>query len=324
MKTYQISNTDLEVSRIAYGCMKIGGRWDVSPPTEDDRGTAARACMAAFDAGINLFDHADIYARGKSETVFGDFLAATPGFRDKIVLQSKCGIRIANTPNPGDPQRYDFSYKHIVSSAETSLQRLRTDRLDILLLHRPDALVEPAEVARAFDDLYSSGKVRYFGVSNHTAGQIALLQKFVRQRLIINQVELSLLHSNLIAEGIHANRPDASCMLASGMLDYCRLNDMLIQAWGPVASGKLFKQDVELTPAERNTAELVRKLAAEKQTSPEAIMIGWLLRLPVGIQPIVGTTNPERIAASCLADPLELTREEWYTLYTAARGTPLP
>jgi len=161
-------------------------------------------------------------------------------------------------------------------------------------------------------------------VSNHTAGQIALLQKFVRQRLIINQVELSLLHSNLIAEAIHANRPDASCMLASGMLDYCRLNDMLIQAWGPVASGKLFKQDVELTPAERNTAELVRKLAAEKQTSPEAIMIGWLLRLPVGIQPIVGTTNPERIAASCLADPLELTREEWYTLYTAARGRPLP
>ena len=322
MKTYSIARTDLTVSRIAFGCMRIAGEWGPEALTQAQSYAAVRVSVAAYEQGITLFDHADIYARGKSEEAFAGVWKVIP--RDKVVVQSKCGIRFPGQPRPSDPQRFDFSYEHIVASVEDSLRRLGTDYLDILLLLRPDALVEPAEVARAFDDLHTGGKVRFFGVSNHTAGQIALLQDYVEQPIIINQVQLSLLHHYLISEGIVSNIAGKPTALASGTLDYCRLHGILIQAWGPVAGGRLFAPPADAEPHVKETAALIAQMADEKETSPEAIALAWLLRHPAGIQPIIGTTQPERVVASCQADAVDMTREEWYALFIAGRGERLP
>jgi predicted oxidoreductase len=225
---------------------------------------------------------------------------------------------------PGNPFRYDFSYRHIVASVEGILNRLEIESLDILLLHRPDALVEPEEVARAFKEVHDSGKVRYFGVSNHTGGQIALLQKFVDHPLVANQVELNLLHHHLINDEIMSNIGGNPPLAVAGTLDYCRLNDLRVQAWAPVAGGKLINLPEDAEERIKRTVSVIARFAEEKQTSKEAIVLAWLLKHPAGIQPIIGTNNPERIIANCLADTIDLTREEWYTLFTAARGNPVP
>ena len=321
MKRYSIPLTDLEVSRLAFGCMNLASGGS-SPITEEERRAAIEVVVAAFEAGINLFDHADIYAHGKSEAVFAAVWQAIP--REEIVLQSKCGIILPDDPRYSGPGRYDFSYDHIVAAVEGSLQRLQTDYLDILLLHRPDPLMELEEVARAFDTLEHSGRVRYFGVSNFNAGQLELLQAAVDQPLIINQLELSLLHPHLIHEGIIANQIDGPHALATGILDFCRLTGVLVQAWSPVARGYLFNPPAGAPPNVRAAAEKVAALAAEKETTPEAIALAWILRHPAGIQPIIGTTKPERVRASALADDVTLTREEWYELLIASRGQPVP
>ena len=315
MKTYPLSPTNFHVSRIAYGCMNLGH-------VEDK--TAADLVAGACAQGINFFDHADIYAGGKSEAVFGRVLQQSPGLRDRIILQSKCGIRGSNTPQPGDPGRYDFSYEHITNSVNGSLQRLQTDHLDILLLHRPDALAEPAEVARAFHDLQRAGKVQHFGVSNHTGAQVALLQKYLDQPLVANQLQLSLLHAHLIDDGVAANisaRPHAA---AGGTLDDCRLHNILVQAWSPLDKGKLIAPPADAEPHIQTTAALVSQLATAHGVSREAIALAWLLRHPAGIQPIVGTTKIDRLIAGCQADAVALSREEWYHLFIAARGAALP
>ncbi|WP_313497102.1 aldo/keto reductase [Pseudoxanthomonas mexicana] len=322
MKTYPLADGPA-TSRIGYGCMHLSRAWDASPITTEERRNAQRLVETALAHGITLFDHADIYARGKSEQVFGDVLRASPGLRAKMVLQSKCGIRFADDP-PGAPQRYDFSHAHIVASVEGSLARLGVDHLDILLLHRPDPLVEPDEVARAFDALHASGKVRHFGVSNHTPGQIDLLRRHVRQPLVANQVEISLLHLPLIDEGVVANTTGHAYASAAGTLDYCRLHDIRVQAWSPLASGKLASTSEFSDPAVRDTATLLRQLADAKGVTPEAIQLAWLLRHPAGIQPIVGTTDPVRLVACAAADEVPLSREEWYALFTAARGGRVP
>ncbi|GAB4581767.1 MAG: aldo/keto reductase family oxidoreductase [Anaerolineales bacterium] len=324
MHLYPLPQTSLKVSRLGYGCMHLGGNWSSAPPTAEEKSKAAHLIETALEQGINFFDHADIYTRGKSEAIFGEILAASPGLRASIIIQSKCGIRFADDPAPGAPGRYDFSFAHILLSVEDSLTRLRTDYLDILLLHRPDPLGDPVEIARAFDELHQSGKVRYFGVSNHTAGQIALLQHYVRQPLIINQVELNLLHSGLITEGILANQNDVPYTAAMGTLDYCRLHGIMIQAWAPVAGGKLIAPGPHADAATHRVAPLIARLAEEKGTTREAIALAWLLRHPAGIQPIIGTTNRERLIASCAADKITLSREEWYALLVAARGKPVP
>ncbi len=324
MKKYKIPRTDLEVSRIAYGCMKLGGCWDDSPYTESDISFARKAVLTALDQGINFFDHADIYSKGKSEEVFAEIMKESPGKRENIILQSKCGNRFEGEPEPGDPGRYDFRYDYIIESVEGILKRLNTDYLDILLLHRPDPLVEPEEVARAFDRLHQSGKVRHFGVSNHNASQIALLQKDLNQPLVANQVELNLLHSHMIYEGIIWNIKDDPIPPAGGTLEYCRINDIMIQAWGPVSSGKLINPEKNASLQVKETVRLIDKYAQEKNVSREAIAIGWLLRHPAKILPIIGTINTDRIKASCLADTVALSREEWYSLFSAARGKPMP
>lgn len=321
MNTYSLVE-GIAVSRIAYGCMQLG-RVDDAATAGAARRQAQRLVETALAHGITLFDHADIYAHGRSEQVFGDVLRAAPGLRERMVLQSKCGIRFADDP-PGAPGRYDFDHAHIVASVEGSLARLSVDCLDVLLLHRPDALGEPEEVARAFDDLHAAGKVRHFGVSNHTAGQIALLQRHVRQPLVANQLEVSLLHHHLIDEGVVANTTGHAYASAAGTLDHCRLHGIRVQAWSPLAGGKFATASEFADPSIRETSALLRRLAEVKGVAPEAIQLAWLLRHPAGLQPVVGTTDPLRLAACCTADNVELSREEWYALFTTARGARVP
>ncbi len=326
MKIYSVPNTDMNISRICYGCMLLGGGWNHDPLTDTIRRQAVEVLKVALDEGINFFDHADIYSYGKSEEVFAGLWQGAPSLRQQIYLQSKCGIRFAGNPDESAPHRFDFSYEHILRSVEGSLKRLQTDYLDVLLLHRPDALVQPEEVAKAFDELHRAGKVRYFGVSNHTAAQISLLKRYLNQPLVFNQLELSVIHTHLLDEGIVMNQDEPERVIRNeGTLEYCREHDILIQAWRPLALGRLTgNPKAKVTESQNQTAFEVTQLAAQKQVSPEAILIAWLLRHPAGIQPVFGSTKPERVRACCQADTVELSREEWYRLFIAGRGGALP
>jgi predicted oxidoreductase len=325
MNTQPLGSSDLQVTRIAYGCMPLGGAWDDAPLTDQTRREAMTSVRAALDSDITFFDHADIYCRGKSEEVFSGIWQDAPHLRQRLVLQSKCGIRFGGEPDASTPFRYDFSYVHIMRSVEGSLRRLKTDYLDVLLLHRPDPLVEPDEVARAFDELQSAGKVRWFGVSNHTAAQIALLRHSVRQPLVANQLAFNIIHTQLLDEGVVFNQDNPRLTRDEGTLEYCRQHNITLQAWGPLAWGRLTGKPGD-APPERITkaAETVSEMAREKGVSGEAILVAWILRHPARIQAVIGTTRPERIAAACQADGLTLTREEWYRLYVAGRGEALP
>ena len=320
MQTYRLGASDLNVSRIGYGCMLIGGSWDDAPLTDSVRESAMKVLRTALEAGINFFDHADIYCKGKSEEVFAGLWKDSPHLRQQIYLQTKCGIRFAPPLH-----RFDFSYEHIIASAEASLRRLQTDYIDVFLLHRPDPLVEPEEVARAFDELKRAGKVRWFGVSNHTAGQIELLQKYLDQPLVTNQMEFNLIHTHLLDAGIMFNQNNPRLARNNDLIEYCRLHDITLQAWSPLARGRL-SGNPDLKDGEniRNTADCVAEMAAEKGVHPEAIVLAWILRHPAHIQPLPGVTNPQRLLAACEADTVRPTREEWYRLFLAARGESLP
>lgn len=325
MDTQSLGSSDLTVTRIAYGCMQLGGSWDNTPLAEATRQQALTVVRTALDAGINFYDHADIYCHGKSEETFTTLWQDNPGLRGQIVLQSKCGIRFGGEPNPDSPHRFDFSYEHIMHSVEGSLQRLNTDYLDVLLLHRPDPLVELEEVARAFDDLHAAGKVRWFGVSNHTAAQIELLRHFVRQPIITNQVAFNIIHTHMLNEGIAFNQDNPLLSRNEGTLEYCRLHNITLQTWGSLAWGLVTGRTTKNPPEKiSKTAALVAEMAKEKGTSGEAILISWILRHPARMQAIIGTTNTLRIKACCQTDGLALTREEWYRLFTAGRGEVLP
>lgn len=325
MKTQTLGSSDLEVTRIAYGCMPLGGSWDIGSLNPETIPGAVKSIRAALDQGINFFDHADIYARGKSEEVFSAMWTEIPSLRQKVYLQSKCGIRMPLDPPSVDFTRFDFRYEHIVASAEASLRRLKTDYLDVLLLHRPDPLVEPEEVARAFDELHSSGKVRWFGVSNHTAAQLDLLQHFVKQPIVTNQVAYNLIHTHLLNEGIVFNQDNPLLSRNEGTIEYCRLHNITLQSWGSLAWGFLTGREPEKpSAANARAVALVKRMAAEKGVSAEAILVAWILRHPAKIQAIIGTTQPDRIAAACQGDGIELTRDEWYRMFVTARGEPMP
>ena len=305
MKTINIPNSTLNVSEIALGCMRIANL-----PTQD----AARLLNTALDEGINFFDHADIYGGGKSEEKFAEALGMNPTVREKLLIQSKCGIRQGF---------FDFSKEHILASVDGSLKRLQTDYLDVLLLHRPDALVEPEEVAEAFTSLEASGKVRYFGVSNQNPMQIELLTKFVKQKLLFNQLQLSITNTGMIDAGLNVNMEiDASVNRDGSILDYCRLKEITIQPWSPFQYG--FFEGVFLdNPKFPELNKAIDELAAEKGVTNTTIAIAWLLRHPARMQPIIGTTNPGRVKESCQASNITLTRQEWYSIYRAA-GNKLP
>jgi len=319
MQNGLLGTSDLYVSRIGYGAMSIGGSWDDTPLTDSIRKSAVLVLRTALDAGINFFDHADIYCNGKSEEAFAELWKDTPHLRQDIYLQTKCGIRFA------PPHRFDFSYEHIIASVEGSLNRLKTDYIDVLLLHRPDPLVEPEEVARAFDELKRAGKVRWFGVSNHTAAQMDLLRKYLNQPIVTNQVQFNLIHTQMLDEGILFNQNNSRITRNEDVIEYCRLNNITLQAWAPLAQGKL-KSNSNPDDSEhiQKTVEYVAKMATEKGVHPEAILIAWILRHPAHIQPLPGTTNPKRLLAACEAEHINLTREEWYGLFLAGRGEALP
>ncbi|MCK2031097.1 aldo/keto reductase [Microbacterium galbinum] len=266
-------------------------------------------------AGIDFFDHADIYGgrMHHCESRFAAALRLTAAERDEIVLQTKCGI----VPDKG---MFDFSYEHIVAQVEGSLRSLRTDRLDVLLLHRPDALVEPEEVARAFDELEASGKVRAFGVSNHTPRQIDLLRTAVRQPLVANQLQLSITHAPIIAQPIAMNMAaeDQSIVRdGGGIIEYCRINGITIQAWSPFQGG--FFTGVFLgNPQYAELNAVIDRLAAAHGVTPIAIATAWIVRHPARMQVVLGTTTPERVTDAAAGADVELTREEWYELFRAA------
>ena len=305
MKKINIGNRDLSASEISLGCMRINSL---------AKNEAAELINTALEEGINFFDHADIYGGGKSEEVFADAVGMNPNTREKFIIQSKCGIREGY---------FDFSKEHIINSVEGSLKRLKTDYIDVLLLHRPDTLMEPEEVAEAFSKLHSSGKVKYFGVSNQNPMQIELLNKYLNHKIIINQLQLSITNTGMIDSGLNVNmKINHSIDRDGSILEYCRLKDITIQAWSPFQYG--FFEGVFLNndkfPGLNNK---INEIAAARGVTNTAIATAWILRHPAKIQPIVGTTNKERLKDICKASQVELSRQEWYEIYRAA-GNKLP
>ncbi|MBR5307343.1 MAG: aldo/keto reductase [Clostridia bacterium] len=296
-----------EVSRVVQGCMRIASKSE----KEIDE-----FVEAAFEGGINFFDHADIYGRGGCEEVFGRFLSRNPGFRDKIYIQTKCGIK------PGIS--FDFTYEHIISSVDKSLARLGTDRIDYLLLHRPDTLFEPEEVARAFSELREKGKVLHFGVSNQHPMQMELLRKYMGDiPLVANQLQMSVAHCPMIDYGINVNIiNDFSANRDGGVLEYCRLNDITIQPWSPFQYGFM---EGAFIGNERFAAlnEKLDEVSARYGVTSTGMAIAWLLRHPAKLQPVIGTTTPSRIKEVCHASDVVITHDEWYELYKSA-GKKLP
>ncbi|SFM08443.1 Predicted oxidoreductase [Paenibacillus sp. 1_12] len=325
MKPQPLAHWGLNTSRLVFGCMGLGGDWTNGPITNEHVHQAEQVTEAALEAGISMFDHADIYRSGKAELVFGQMLKARPSLRDNMIIQSKCGIRFADGDVPG---RYDFSKQYIQNSVDGILKRLGIETLDILLLHRPDPLMDPDEVAEVIEFLYTSGKVKRFGVSNMSEGQIRFLQQASSQPFIINQLEISLGHLHFLDQGVHINQEaGTSVNFTDGLLEHCHTEHIQVQAWSPLAKGIFSGQPVDgASEAVRQTAALVAKLAQQKETSQEAIVLGWLMRHPSRIQPVIGTTNLQRILACRDAERQAelMTREEWYQLYVSARGVKLP
>lgn len=303
MKKIQFGTSDLQAASVILGCMRMNG---AEKPVE--------VIETAYDQGINFFDHADIYGGGECETIFGKALKESSIKREEIIIQTKCGIRKG---------MFDFSKDHIISSVEGSLSRLGLEYIDALLLHRPDTLVEPEEVAAAFDQLESQGKVKYFGVSNQKPMQIELLKKTVKQPLVANQLQFGIKHTEMIDQGIHVNMTDHASIDRDGsILDYSRLNQMTIQAWSPYQYG--FFEGVFI--GNEKFAELNQTLdnIAEKHGSTATgLATAWILRHPANMQVIAGTMNINRIKEIAEASEIVLSREEWYEIYRAA-GNILP
>lgn len=291
----------LRSAPLAYGCWRLAG--SEGQPPEPTSTPGIRAVLAAAEAGYEVFDLADIYGGGRCEEIFGAALRESPGLRDRIVVASKCGIRRGGDPDPTVPYRYDFSAGHIVASVETSLRRMGLECLDLLLLHRPDFLMNPAEVAGVFARLRDAGKVRDFGVSNFRPGQVTLLQQACPFPLVVHQVEISLCQWQALEDGT---------------LDQCLATGMIPQAWSPLARGLLPSGGTPGLAAE------LERLAAAHGVEPAVIALAWLRRHPAGIQPVIGTVRPERIRSLARVAGVTLSREEWYGLFTAARGSRLP
>lgn len=299
----RLGNTELEVSRLALGCMRMAAI---------TREEAAKVLDASLQAGITFFDHADIYGGGESELRFAQAMADAGIKREELVLQSKCGIRKGY---------FDFSKEHILESVDGILYRLGTDYLDVLALHRPDALMEAEEVAEAFRLLKAAGKVRHFGVSNQNSYQMELLQSYLEKPLVVNQLQLSPAHTPMIDAGLHVNMHESGAVVRDGgVLDYCQLKKITVQAWSP------FQVDLGqgLLITHPDYTELTKTLqgyADQYGVTLEAIVVAWILRHPAKIQTIIGSMNPDRIAAMAVAEQVQLSRPEWYDIYRSAGNT---
>ncbi len=305
MKYINTFSNDVKVSQIALGCMRIGGMTDAQ---------ADCYVKTALDCGYNYFDHADIYGGGKCEEVFGNALRRNPSLRDKMIIQTKCSIRKGF---------YDFSKAHIVNSVNGSLKRLGVDKIDVLLLHRPDLLMNPEEVAEAFDELYNSEKVTAFGVSNHNALQIELLKKYVKYELKINQLQLSLTNARMLSSGANVNLDNRDGVSLDGYVrDYCRLNGITIQPWSPLQYGFISGAFIG-NETYAKLGEKMSEMAKKYGVTETGVAIAWILRLPDKMQPIVGSTNVDRIKQIADASNVTLSAEDWYALYLSA-GYALP
>ncbi|MBY9079682.1 aldo/keto reductase [Paenibacillus sp. HN-1] len=305
MRTIKLGTSSLEVPVVAVGCMRINSL---------DKAGAETFVKTAMEEGANFFDHADIYGAGECEEIFADAIGMNSAVRESVILQSKCGIRKG---------MFDFSKEHILESVDGILKRLKTDYLDILLLHRPDALVEPEEVAEAFDQLEQSGKVRHFGVSNQKPMQIELLKKYVKQPLVANQLQLSITNAKMISNGFNVNMENEAAIDRDGsILDYCRLHDITVQPWSPFQYG-FFEGAFLGSDKFPELNKAIDTVAAKYEVTPTTIAIAWLLRHPAKMQPVIGTMNLERLKDCCAAAEISLTREEWYEIFRAA-GNVLP
>ena len=312
-------------SRLIYGCMGLGGSWEDGAYGAAEVRVAEAAVEAALDAGITRFDHADIYRRGSAETVFGEVLRRAPGLRERILVQGKVGIRLAE---PGVIAHYDLSAASIRERVLESLERLGIERLDVLVLHRPDPLLEPAEVAEAVAGLQAEGLVGDVGASNMSAAQLAELQDALATPLVADQMEMSLARHGFADSAVLVNHPEGAIVdFPHGTLEHCRRHGIELQAWGSLAGGRYSGGAVATgDTAGAETAALVSRLAEERGVAREAVVLGWLMRHPAAITPVIGTTDPGRIRACADAEQVaaSMTRSEWYDLYLAARGRPVP
>jgi predicted oxidoreductase len=314
MQTIPIGVSSLISSRLAYGCWRIAGTWNPAKITPESRAAGRRAIIAAYEAGYTLFDNAAIYCLGEAERLLGEALREVSGLRERALIVTKCGIRPAGDPRPDAPGRYDFSAEHITSSCEQSLKRLGIGTIDLFLLHRPDFLADPQEIAQAFSQLKAAGKVRYFGISNFRPSLVTVLQTACPMPLVVNQVEISLAKLDAFTDGT---------------LDQCLIESITPMAWSPLAAGLLGSGAGDLLPSQKSYRPetflpVVDAVAREHGVSRTVVALAWLLKHPAKILPIIGSTNPERIRDSARAPELELSREEWYRLLIAARGEPLP
>ena len=310
MQTVSIGVGTLKASRLAYGCWRIAG----NPVTADNISAGRASVKAAFEAGYTLFDNADIYGRGEAERILGAVLKEIPGMRDQVVIATKCGVQHAGDPRPEHPHRWNFSAEHIIRSCEGSLQRMGIETIDIYMLHRPDFLADPQEIARAFSQLRLAGKVRWFGLSNFRTTLLTALQVACPMPLVTHQVEISLAKLDAFTDGT---------------LDQCIIENITPMAWSPLAAGLIGAGARRLLPAQEGYRPerflpTLDAIAAERGISRVTVALAWLLKHPSRIVPVVGSTNPERIRDAAKAPEVELTREEWYRLLNAARSEPLP
>ncbi|WP_100643658.1 aldo/keto reductase [Alteromonas facilis] len=311
-----------DASQVVYGCMGLGGGWSNAPVSQSDIAQTQKVIETALANGITLFDHADIYTFGKAEEAFGKCLERSPQLRESMLVQSKCGIRFADEKGP---KRYDFSAQWITQSVENILKRLSTEYLDVLLLHRPDPLMEIEETAGALNQLLAQGKIRHIGVSNMHSGQLRWLQQALDAPIVANQIEMSLVQFDWLDESLTTGSAQArDNSFDSHLLTYCQEHKVQLQAWGSLAQGKITDIKRAQTAEHQHVVSLVQDLSDIYQCSAEAIVLAWLMRLPQHIQPIIGTTNTDRIAACAQAMSISLSREHWYALYEAARGHEVP
>ncbi len=309
MKTQPITHSGLVSTRLSYGCMRITGTWNPQEITPEREANGKKAVLAAYETGYSLFDHADIYAQGACEELFGKVLKDVPSMRKEIIIATKCGIRFNGDPNPNSPHRYDFSHNHIIESCEKSLQRMGIETIDIYQLHRPDLLMDPEEVALAFSQLHQAGKVKYFGVSNFLPSFVTALQSKLRFRLVVNQVE------------IHLGR---LAPFYDGTLDQCIAEGITPLSWSPLGGGFLGEGGKTEDPKRLKLIETLDAIAKQYGISRTVLSLAWLLKHPSHIIPIVGSANPEHIRDAAKADDVELDREDWYRILVAARGEGLP
>ncbi len=309
MQQVPLGQSNLQTTRLVYGCMRIPGTWNVAEIDDQRRREAFAALEAAVAAGYNHFDHADIYAHGACEELFGEFLRGQPGLRDRLIITTKCGIRFPQDNGPDAPHRYDFSAAWIEQSCEGSLRRLGVETIDVYLLHRPDVLMQPDEIAATFDRLHRAGKVRHFGVSNFSAAQLDLLQSRLDRPLVCNQIEV---------------HPLRLAPFEDGTLDHLHRLRIAPTSWSPVAGGRLGDKTVSEDEHIRELLNTLDGAADAHGVSRAALVMAWLLQHPSGILPIVGSRQPARIRDMVAGDGVELSREAWYRIYLAARGAALP